>query len=65
MLFKQTAILGSAQNDVADLIDILNLVAAGKVKPRLETYRMDEINNVFVRLAEGKVRHRAVLVHDA
>jgi D-arabinose 1-dehydrogenase-like Zn-dependent alcohol dehydrogenase len=65
MLFKQTAILGSAQNDVADLIDILNLVAAGKVKPRLETYRMDEINSVFVRLAEGKVRHRAVLVHDA
>jgi len=57
--------LGSAQNDVADLIDILNLVAAGKVKPRLETYRMDEINNVLVRLVEGKVRHRAVLVHDA
>jgi D-arabinose 1-dehydrogenase-like Zn-dependent alcohol dehydrogenase len=65
MLFKQTAILGSAQNDVSDLIDILNLVASGKVKPMLETYRLGEINDVFQRLAEGKVRHRAVLVHDA
>jgi D-arabinose 1-dehydrogenase-like Zn-dependent alcohol dehydrogenase len=64
MLFKQTAILGSAQNDVSDLVDMLNLVAAGRVKPRLEIYRLDEINSVFVRLAEGKVRHRAVLVHD-
>jgi D-arabinose 1-dehydrogenase-like Zn-dependent alcohol dehydrogenase len=65
MLFKQTAILGSAQNDISDLIDILNLVATGKVKPKLETYRLGEINDVFKRLAEGKVRHRAVLVHDA
>ena len=65
MLFKQTAILGSAQNDTADLIDIVNLVAAGKVKPKLETYRMNEINSVLARLAEGRVRHRAVLLHDA
>jgi 2-desacetyl-2-hydroxyethyl bacteriochlorophyllide A dehydrogenase len=65
MLFKQTSILGSAQNDVGDLVDMLNLVASGKVKPKLEMYRMDEINRVFVRLAEGKVRHRAVLMHEA
>jgi D-arabinose 1-dehydrogenase-like Zn-dependent alcohol dehydrogenase len=43
----------------------LNLVAAGKVKPKLEIYKLDEINSVLVRLAEGRVRHRAVLVHDA
>jgi D-arabinose 1-dehydrogenase-like Zn-dependent alcohol dehydrogenase len=65
MVFKQTSILGSAQNDVGDLVDMLNLVASGKVKPKLEMYRMDEINRVFVRLAEGKVRHRAVLMHEA
>jgi D-arabinose 1-dehydrogenase-like Zn-dependent alcohol dehydrogenase len=65
MLFKQTAILGSAHNDPGDLVDILNLAAAGKVKPKLEIYKLDEINSVFVRLAEGRVRHRAVLVHDA
>jgi 2-desacetyl-2-hydroxyethyl bacteriochlorophyllide A dehydrogenase len=65
MLFKQTSIIGSAQNNPADLIDILQLVAAGKVKPVLETYRMDEVNNVLARLVEGKVRHRAVISHDA
>jgi 2-desacetyl-2-hydroxyethyl bacteriochlorophyllide A dehydrogenase len=61
MLFKQTSIIGSAQNDPADLVDIVRLVAEGKVKPRLEMYLIDEINRVLVRLAEGKVRYRAVV----
>jgi D-arabinose 1-dehydrogenase-like Zn-dependent alcohol dehydrogenase len=61
MLFKQISIIGSAHNDPADLIDILRLVADGKVKPQLETYPMEEINQVLDRLAEGKVRHRAVV----
>jgi D-arabinose 1-dehydrogenase-like Zn-dependent alcohol dehydrogenase len=65
MLFKQTSILGSAQNDPADLVDILKLVAKGRVKPVVETYRMDEVNGVIARLMEGKVRHRAVILHDA
>ena len=65
MLFKQTSILGSAQNDHADLVDILQLAAAGKVKPVVETYRLDEVNGVIARLVEGKVRHRAVILHDA
>jgi alcohol dehydrogenase/propanol-preferring alcohol dehydrogenase len=65
MLFKQTSIIGSAQNDIEDLIDILQLAAAGKVRPVLETYRTDEINTVIQRLMEGKVRHRAVISHDA
>lgn len=61
MLFKQTSIIGSAHNHPADLVDILGLVAASKVKPQLEIYGFDEINSVLTRLAEGKVRHRAVL----
>jgi len=64
MLFKQTSIIGSAQNDPADLIDIVKLVADGKVKPRLEMYKIDEINSVLARLAEGKVRHRAVVMQS-
>lgn len=63
MLFKQTSIVGSAHNDPADLIDILELVAMAKVKPQLEIYRVDEINHVLARLVEGKVRHRAVVTH--
>jgi alcohol dehydrogenase len=65
MLFKQTSVIGSAQNDPADLVDILQLAAAGKVKPALEIYRLDELASVIVRLAEGKVRHRAVISHQA
>ena len=61
MLFKQTSIIGSAHNDPADLIAILKLVAEAKVKPRIETYRMEDISRVLIRLAEGKVRHRAVV----
>ena len=62
MLFKQTSIIGSAQNDPGDIIDILHLVAAGKVKPWLETYPVRDLNRVLARLEEGKVRHRAVVV---
>jgi 2-desacetyl-2-hydroxyethyl bacteriochlorophyllide A dehydrogenase len=64
MLFKQTSIIGSAHNDAADLVDIVRLAADGKVKPRLETYPIDEINRVLIRLLEGKVRHRAVVTHS-
>jgi 2-desacetyl-2-hydroxyethyl bacteriochlorophyllide A dehydrogenase len=65
MLFKQTSILGSAHNDPADLVDVLQLVAAGKVKPVVESYRMNELNRVMTRLAEGNVRYRAVISQDA
>ena len=62
MLFKQTSIIGSAHNDPGDIVDILNLVAAGKVKLWLETYPIEDLNRVLTRLEEGKVRHRAVVV---
>ena len=65
MLFKQTSVIGSAHNDPLDLVDILKLTAEGKVKPALEVYRLDELNDVMVRLADGKVRFRAVVLQDA
>jgi D-arabinose 1-dehydrogenase-like Zn-dependent alcohol dehydrogenase len=65
MLFKQTSVIGSAHNDPADLVDMLSLAASGKVKPVLEIYRFDEINGVMNRLADGKVRYRAVVSHDS
>ena len=64
MLFKQTSIIGSAHNNPADLVDILGLAAVGKVKPQLEIYPLDEINRVLARLADGKVRHRAVVTNS-
>jgi D-arabinose 1-dehydrogenase-like Zn-dependent alcohol dehydrogenase len=65
MLFKQTSIIGSAHNNRADLIDVLQLAATGRVKPQLEIYKLDEINRVLTRLVDGKVRHRAVVSQDA
>lgn len=61
MLIRQLSIIGSMQNNRADLVEILELAAAGKVKPALELYRFHEINTALRRLDEGLVRYRAVL----
>jgi len=63
-LIGQIKIIGSIQNHRADLVEILELVAAGKVTPKLEIYSLKEINTALTRLAEGKVRYRAVMMHE-
>jgi 2-desacetyl-2-hydroxyethyl bacteriochlorophyllide A dehydrogenase len=60
-MMMQRRIAGSSQNERRDLVEALELVATGKVKPRLEVYPLDRINEVRERLAAGKVRYRAVL----
>jgi D-arabinose 1-dehydrogenase-like Zn-dependent alcohol dehydrogenase len=59
----QRQLRGSSQDERADLYEALQLVAAGKVKPAVETYPLGEVNAVRDRLAAGKVRYRAVLLH--
>jgi D-arabinose 1-dehydrogenase-like Zn-dependent alcohol dehydrogenase len=63
LLLGQRQIRGSSQDERSDLVEALELVAAGKVKPRLETYPITKVNEVRERLASGKVRYRAVLLH--
>jgi len=63
LLLGQRQLRGSSQDEKSDLIEALELVAAGKVKPMLETYPIDKVNEVRDRLAAGKVRYRAVLSH--
>lgn len=60
MMLKQTRLIGSTQNHRRDLVEALDLVARGKVKPRVEAYRLSEINQARERLAAGAVRYRAV-----
>jgi len=60
-LGKQLRLIGSKQNHRRDLFEALELVAAGKVKPMIEAYPFDKINEVRDRLEAGKVRYRAVL----
>jgi D-arabinose 1-dehydrogenase-like Zn-dependent alcohol dehydrogenase len=59
----QRQLRGSSQDERSDLYEALQLVAAGKVKPAVETYPLGEMNAVRERLAGGKVRYRAVLLH--
>lgn len=61
MITKQLRIVGSMQNHRKDLVDILQLAAAGKVKPMVEVYPFEKIATVVQRLDEGKVRLRAVI----
>jgi D-arabinose 1-dehydrogenase-like Zn-dependent alcohol dehydrogenase len=61
LLFKECSVRGSTHNSRGDLVDALDLIAAGKVKPRVETYPFEKINDVRLRVEEGKVRYRAAI----
>ncbi len=63
LMFGQRQLRGSTQDERRDLFEALHLVARGKVKPALELYPLDRVNEVRERLAAGKVRYRAVLQH--
>jgi D-arabinose 1-dehydrogenase-like Zn-dependent alcohol dehydrogenase len=63
LMFGQRQLRGSSQDERSDLYEALQLLARGKVKPRIETYPLDKVNEVRERLAAGKVRYRAVLQH--
>jgi D-arabinose 1-dehydrogenase-like Zn-dependent alcohol dehydrogenase len=63
LLLGQRQLRGSSQDEKSDLVEALDLVAAGRVKPVLETYPIAKVNEVRERLAQGRVRYRAVLTH--
>ncbi len=63
LMFGQRQLRGSSQDERRDLFEALALVAAGKVKPKIEAYPLEEANAARERLAAGKVRYRAVLHH--
>jgi D-arabinose 1-dehydrogenase-like Zn-dependent alcohol dehydrogenase len=61
LMFGQRQLRGSSQDERSDLFEALQLVAAGKVKPVIETYPLARANDARERLESGKVRYRAVL----
>jgi D-arabinose 1-dehydrogenase-like Zn-dependent alcohol dehydrogenase len=65
LMLGQRQIRGSSQDERADLYEALQLVAAGKVKPKLEVYPLVKVNEARARLEKGQVRYRAVLQHSA
>lgn len=61
-MIYQKKLIGSTQHRRSDLLEALDLVASGKVAPKLEIYPLDKVNEVRDRLEAGKVRYRAVLL---
>ncbi len=58
---KGIRILTSAVGTRLDLREILALAAAGKIKSACETCALDEINQVFDRMRDGKILGRVVV----
>ena len=61
LIARRIRILGSQQNDREYLYEALQIAASGKVKVMTETYSLDEIGKAYERVADGKVRFRAVI----
>jgi D-arabinose 1-dehydrogenase-like Zn-dependent alcohol dehydrogenase len=64
-IMKRARILGSAQNHPEYLYEALQLAARGKVKVMVEAYPLDDAVKAYGRVAEGKVRFRAVITPGA
>lgn len=65
LLARQRELRGSTLDERSDLAEALAFLAQGKIKPKIETYPLAQVNAVRDRLDAGKVRYRAVLLHDA
>ena len=59
-MIGQRQLRGSSQDERGDLVEAVELVASGKVKPMFEVYPLDKVNDVPEHLEAGKVRCRAV-----
>ncbi len=61
IFMKRGRIICSLQNGREYLHEALDLAARGKVKVAVETYPLAEVGKAYERVAEGKVRFRAVI----
>jgi alcohol dehydrogenase len=61
MMLGRVRMIGSSQNGPEYLYEALDYAAKGKVKVVAETFKLDDINKAYDRVAEGKVRFRAVI----
>ena len=63
LLLTRGRIIGSQQNGREYLYEALDYAAKGKVKVIEETYPLKEIGRAYERVANGKVRFRAVITN--
>jgi 2-desacetyl-2-hydroxyethyl bacteriochlorophyllide A dehydrogenase len=60
-LMNRHQIIGSSQNGREYLYEALDYVAKGKVKVMAETFPLDDVADAYEKVANGKVRFRAVI----
>ena len=61
LFLNRHQIIGSQQNSSEYLYEALDFVAKGKVKVMTETFSLDNIDEAYDKVANGKVRFRAVI----
>ena len=59
---REVSVIGAVQGPRTELDAVLDLAARGQVRPRVETFPRHLVNRALGRLAEGRVRYRAVIV---
>jgi len=64
LLLGSKAIFGSAAGSTGLALDMLNFAAFHNIKPMIEKFPIEKVNEVFAKVREGKVRFRAVVCHD-
>lgn len=61
LILAQASIVGGLPTERAHLVDALELVARGAVRPWVERYPLALAERAFARVRDGRVRFRAVL----
>ena len=63
LILRQNSISGSPVGSPASIRAMLDFVAQHDIRPVIETYRFDQVNEALAHLAKGDARYRIVLSH--
>jgi propanol-preferring alcohol dehydrogenase len=61
IMMREIKVMSSATGTREEQRDVLNLAAAGKLRCRVESRSLDEINEIFDEMRRGEISGRAVL----
>ncbi|KAG5655253.1 hypothetical protein KAF25_010405 [Fusarium avenaceum] len=61
---KRLSFIFSYGGQVRDLKQVLDLIAAGSIKPQVETRKLGEFDQVLQELCDGKIRSRVALLGE-
>ncbi|KAK1635588.1 hypothetical protein BDP81DRAFT_490388 [Colletotrichum phormii] len=61
---KRLGYIFSYGGQVKDLREVLQLIATGKIRPRVETARLRDFPDVLERLERGEIKARVALMHE-